>query len=220
MGQKQDRRMRALESRILIAATLIGFAFVPAVTWSGVRGTAHDFSMSSWSTQGDLCVPCHTSHVPKKSTNPLWHQKLKTTSYSLYRSPTMKAVVNQPSPESKICLSCHDGTAALNSFGGKPGNERVKEANRIGTDLSNDHPISFHYDSTLASQDPGIYDPAIKTVPALEGKTIAKSMLVHDSMECTSCHSVHGPDHSVKSAGGLLLINNDGSALCLTCHNK
>ena len=220
MRENEEKRMRVWRSRILFAMLLSCFALVPAVTRSGVRGSAHDFSASSWSARGDMCVPCHTSHIPKKSSNPLWHPKLKNTSYTLYSSTTMKAVVSQPSPESKICLSCHDGTTALNSFGGKPGSERIKAAARIGTDLSKDHPISFRYDSNLAKQDRGLYDPSVKTVPALGGKTITKAMLIHDNMECSSCHDVHGGRATAKTAGNLLLINNDGSALCLTCHNK
>lgn len=210
----------------LLAAAAVAITMIPSASWSGVRGSAHDFSTTSWSMRGDLCMPCHVSHqAADNPVNALSSMSLKkttasTSGFQLYSSPTMKAVMHEPSSASKACLSCHDGTVALNSLGGKPGNMTMKATAKIGPDLGKDHPISFRYDSDLAKKNQGLYDPAIKTVPALRGQTIQKGMLIDGNLECSSCHDVHASKGHAKTAGMLLLVNNDGSALCLTCHNK
>ena len=120
-----------------------------------------------------------------------------------------------PGSRSKLCLSCHDGTVALDSFGGYTGTTNYITGNAlIGTDLSNDHPVSFTYDSSLATTDGGLYDPT--TANSGLGGTIDADLLFNTQLECSSCHDAHN------SAGvaNLLVKANSGSALCMTCHNK
>ena len=135
----------------------------------------------------------------------------------LYDSPTLDATVGQPNNNSKLCLSCHDGTVALENFGGvTTGVTLVTGSARIGPDLSNHHPVSFTYDATLAGDDGGLFDPTTQTSGIVGGGTINEDMLFLTSMECASCHDVHN------STGltNLLIKSNGASALCLTCHNK
>jgi predicted CXXCH cytochrome family protein len=122
--------------------------------------------------------------------------------------------IGQPSASSKLCLSCHDNTLALggttfiSSVGTPAGYANV------GTDLSNDHPISFTYDAALVALDPGL--KPITSPSGIGSGTISSTMLFSGKMECASCHDVH-------NSGGfanLLVKDNAGSALCLTCHNK
>jgi predicted CXXCH cytochrome family protein len=104
---------------------------------------------------------------------------------------------------------------ALDNFGGTTGGTNfIGGGALIGTDLSNDHPVSFVYDANLANSDGGLYDPT-NTQSGLGG-TINEDMLIGAKVQCASCHDVHngyGNPH-------LLLKANDASALCLTCHNK
>ncbi len=65
----------------------------------------------------------------------------------------------------------------------------------------------------------GLYDPATKTVSSL-GKTIRDGMLVNNKVECSSCHDIHKTKGYSASSVQMLLVNNSGSALCFTCHNK
>ena len=66
----------------------------------------------------------------------------------------------QPDGVSLLCLSCHDGTVALDAYGGDPGNAgTIGDQFDLGTDLNNDHPISIVYDSALATLDGGLHDP-------------------------------------------------------------
>jgi hypothetical protein len=56
-------------------------------------------------------------------------------------------------------------------------------------ELVNSHPISFVYDSTLATTDGFLKDPS---QPSTLGRTIAQDLLDPSSkMQCTSCHIAH-----------------------------
>ncbi|NOX85832.1 MAG: cytochrome c3 family protein [Chlorobi bacterium] len=182
-----------------------------------ISGSAHDFSSETWNPSGEICIVCHTPHHADISVTdaPLWNHQLSTATYTVYSSSTLDATVGQPDGISKLCLSCHDGTVALDNFGGKTnGTTFISGDELLGTDLSDDHPISFVYDATLASTDGGLYDPT--TTNSGLGGTIDADMLFGTKLECASCHDVHNGSGVAK----LLVKSNAASALCLTCHNK
>jgi len=200
----------------LMAISLI--AMRPAL--AAITGSAHDFKSRSWNTTGEICVVCHAPHNASSTIAPLWNHTLTSATFTLYSSPSLNATVGQPSASSKACLSCHDGTVALGSFGGSTGTTFISGGDKLGTDLSNDHPVSFTYDAALATADGTLNNPTVKTVGALGGKTIDAAMLIGHKVECGSCHDVHADEGNSATAGHLLLVNNASSALCLTCHNK
>lgn len=182
-----------------------------------LAGSAHDFSAVGWNTTGEVCVVCHTPHNADATiTNaPLWNHESTVAVFTLYSSATMDAVVGQPDASSKLCLSCHDGTVALDNFGGTTdGTNFISGGSNVGTDLSDDHPISFTYDAALATLDGGLHDP-ITTSSGLTG-TIDEDMLIGGQVQCSSCHDVHNESNIAM----LLKKSNAASALCLTCHDK
>ena len=197
-----------------------------------IVGSKHDFTNSGF-TGGQICVVCHTPHNADISVTdaPLWNHTLSTQTYLLYSSPTLDAIPVQPSASSKLCLSCHDGTVAVDSFGGQPGG-----AFNLGGDvavgagpegLSDDHPISFTYDTALASLDAGLHDPATTQVIIGEGDktkgpdSIANLLLFNGTLQCASCHDVHNNFTALPAPGdNLLKVSLNGSQLCLTCHDK
>ncbi len=180
-----------------------------------ITGTAHDFSSTAWSG-GNICIACHTPHngnqtVPEA---PLWNHTVTSSTFTMYTGTTMDATTSQPSGESLLCLSCHDGTIALDSYGGATGTNYISGSRNLGTNLSNDHPISFDYNTALANLDGGLYDPAV-AVTSLGG-TIEHDLLFGGRMQCASCHDVH----NAQGNSHLLRIANIASALCLSCHDK
>ena len=218
-----------MKKLLILFAALALLAGFSGVAVAGIVGSAHDFSGFSFSG-GQICLPCHTPHNGELVENaPLWNHELSTAVYNLYSTPSMDAVVNQPTGASKLCLSCHDGTVAVDSFGGEPGRMFIDafdaDAN-LGTDLSNDHPISFVYDAALATQDPGLFDPDSKVVTIGSGNftrtgTIAEVMLADNVLQCQGCHSVHNDfTAGTQISDALLKITIGGSELCLACHNK
>ena len=115
----------------------------------------------------------------------------------------------------------------------------------LGTDLTNDHPISFTYnaalvllkgttlrDPTTSAPTSGGGDLVIYRAGAVaQGgpNTIAGQMLftkpgagVADQLECASCHEPHAHGSSADPASNFpfLIKSNQNSNLCLTCHNK
>jgi predicted CXXCH cytochrome family protein len=199
----------------MVALTVMLTLGTGSVVNAGIAGSKHDFSSTGWSG-GEICIVCHTPHNADTSVagTPLWNHAVTASSYTVYSSSTLNAVVGQPSGVSKLCLSCHDGTVALDSFGGATGTHMITGTANLGTNLSNDHPISFTYDTALATADGGLFDPAVKTSGI--GGTVSHDLLFSGKLECASCHDVHNG----LGIANLLRKANTGSALCLTCHNK
>ena len=208
-----------ISKKLIGLAAIAGLFFLGTASAQNIVGSAHDLS-NVQGTNGEICVVCHTPHNADTTVAeaPLWNHEVTGANFTVYSSPTFDGGPSgQPGGASRLCLSCHDGTVALDAFGGgagTPGNVIDPGENAyIGTDLSNDHPISFTYDSALATSDSGLYDPS-STNSGLGG-TIDQDMLFAGSMECASCHDVH--DNSIEP---FLRVTNAVSAMCLTCHNK
>ena len=202
--------------RKILGATL-GLVMVAGFAGAQILGSEHDFSSQGWGTN-EICQPCHTPHNASIALPVvLWNHEVTAATYTLYTSGTMNATTGQPDGVSRACLSCHDGTVALDSFGGSTGQNFIGGDADFGTDLSNDHPVSFAYTDALAGIDGGLYPPTTESSGL--GGTIAADMLFgdgSDQVECASCHDVH----NAANLPSLLLKTNAGSALCLTCHAK
>lgn len=206
-----------------------------------IAGSAHDMSDESYTGgdgsqgSGQICITCHTPHNNTTGETLLWNHTTSTiTSYTVYDSPTLDAkgtatTIGQPIGVSKLCLSCHDGSVAVDSFGGavNPGSAPALPADflvGLDGDLSNDHPISFTYDSALVTDDPGLVDPSTSvTIGTTTGGrkertgAISDVMLVDNMVQCSSCHDVH---NNYTQSTQLLRVTMAGSQLCLTCHDK
>lgn len=198
--------MKKVALAVAVFAVAAGFG-LSAVSQAGtIVGSKHDLS-SLTSTGGQICIACHTPHKADTSVvdAPLWNHKLTTATYTLYDSPTFngKATIGQPAGVSKLCLSCHDGTVALDSFAGTTGTSMIAAAGNLGTDLKMSHPISFTFDTTLITADGELKAPPTGWVN-------------NSKFECSSCHDVHNKSGVTK----MLHIANTASALCLSCHVK
>ena len=186
-----------------------------------IRFTKHNLSVSGPGdiravSETQVCIFCHTPHNSRRDIPYLWNRNDQTTSYTPYQSSTLFAVVGQPTGTSKLCLSCHDGTIALGATLSGPqeipfqGGIRflpVGHTSRLGTDLSDDHPVSFEYDTNLASRNPELTDPSL--LP-LEIRIAADGQL-----QCTACHDPHDD-----TFGKFLVMSNRFSTLCNSCHTK
>jgi hypothetical protein len=72
---------------------------------------------------GDICVYCHTPHGANKQIQaPLWNRTINPGNYTIYDKPTtLMRPIGLPGPNSLTCLSCHDGTIAIDSILNMPG---------------------------------------------------------------------------------------------------
>jgi predicted CXXCH cytochrome family protein len=187
--------------------------------WGGsIRYSKHNLSVSGPGetkavTESQICIFCHTPHSARQDIPYLWNRQDQTASYIPYQSSTLFAKVGQPTGASKLCLSCHDGTIALGAIVSAPEEIRFQGGirfipdgpSRLGTDLSDDHPVSFVYDGNLAQARTGLVDPALLP-PAVKLDNTGQ-------MQCTACHDPHDD-----TFGNFLVMSNQSSALCTACH--
>lgn len=206
---------RTSTSLVVVAVLLLLVAAWPAQ--AAITGSAHDFSAAGWNATSEICIVCHTPHNADSTVAgiaPLWNHELTVSTFTPYSSATLNATVGQPGGVSILCLSCHDGSVALDSFGGAAGGTPMSVTTALlGTDLTNDHPVSFTYDSALYVTDGELVDPG------LGGTGISPLPLFgvsSNQLECATCHDVHNNG----SFGKMLRMGNTNSALCLTCHAK
>lgn len=214
---------RKLGSVVGLGITLLFGFLLPQAANAVISGSAHDFDTAGFSTE--ICNVCHTPHNGNATDAPLWNHGVTTSSFTLYDSSvssTLDAVTAQPVGITKMCLSCHDGSIAIDTFGGATGTNFVTGTALLGTDLSNDHPVAFIYNDALASTDGELHPPSTTAANVIGGAgTIEVDMLFgtagSKTLECASCHDVHNTN---TAASYLLRKDNAGSALCLTCHDK
>jgi predicted CXXCH cytochrome family protein len=207
--------MKHTASKTLVALPVLAFAaLAPTQASASIVGSSHDFSTQlRFRASGEVCVFCHTPHrlaTDSSQIAPLWNRATTMASFTLYSSASLNATPGQPDSNSKACLSCHDGTVAIDTFGGRTGMTIISGSRLLSTDLSNDHPVSFTYDAALATADGGLVTPASASavspgIPLFAGK-----------LQCSSCHQVH--DNSTHPP--FLRADRAGSQLCLRCHTK
>ena len=212
-------------------------------------------------SEADICVFCHTPHGANRSEAPLWNRQLSNAAYTPYSSSSMDAVVGQPNGSSKLCLSCHDGTIAIgavNVLNGRftlqdpatadidmvinpggatmPAGEGVTTGftRNLGIDLSNDHPISFRYDTALALADGDLRDPAEEAHIGNRGGGATPSVpLENEQVQCNSCHDPHirstNNDENIKFLRlnrfqkmdpAAMVFDGANDIICLACHDK
>jgi predicted CXXCH cytochrome family protein len=184
----------------------------------------------------------------------------------------------KPTGFSRLCLSCHDGVIALGSVINKPGSGGylggapttdtlgigamgsqpsavgagmlTGDTRVLGTNLQNDHPVSFVFDSVLATAidtelvDPGPSPTGLNAVtplaPAGGYKTGTKRYPGNDpsdpinQVQCTSCHNPHAVTYpkflraprfqdateTGYLVGDLTRVAPAGQIICLYCHSK
>ncbi len=151
------------------------------VSWAGfatagVVGSKHDLtatgagqSQEQTAVTDEVCVFCHTPHGSDTAAPvPLWNKVLGApgsyTQYSTLQTPTFDSTEAPVGSVSLACLSCHDGTQAMdvviNQPGSDPGSYNPAGAEidpvaigvmtgtpvpTLGQDLTDDHPISMQY---------------------------------------------------------------------------
>ncbi|MBW2735428.1 MAG: hypothetical protein JRH20_23840 [Deltaproteobacteria bacterium] len=112
---------------------------------------------------------------------------------------------------SRLCLSCHDGTVAIDSFNGNTGSMMIAGNALLGTNLSDDHPLGMEWRHQTQM-------PACAHCHSAHGSMANPGPVYffNRRVECPSCHDVHDKD----TIPNLLVMTNTASQLCLHCHGK
>ncbi|MCC6544404.1 MAG: hypothetical protein IT392_07880 [Nitrospirae bacterium] len=188
------------------------------------------------------------------------YDQIWSTSFEAYEVSPPKP--NAPTGYSRLCLSCHDGTIAMGTVVNPPGSGiffpsfdmiyptgqasaggagtmpvgsgvSTGDTRVIGTNLQNDHPVSFVYDTVLALRDEELVDPGAPLVPpAKVGDTTPISPMRrypgnlsgrYDSVQCTSCHNPHAatfPKFLRANFFNEPESPDRGKIICVYCHDK
>lgn len=183
---------------------------------ASIVASKHNLSVSGPGTikataESEICVFCHVPHNSRPA-GPLWNRDQPAGPYTVYTSTTRKVTApGQPNGASLLCLSCHDGTIALGNVASRAtpismagGKDRFAPGDKgyLGTDLSDDHPVSFLYSLVL-------------TNPEIVAPSGSVKLDANGELQCTACHSPHDDAN-----GKFLVVDNIRSALCTTCHRK
>ena len=200
----------------VLAALVLALVAAPAAFGQQIAGTPHDLSGAGYGTT-QICIFCHAPHnaiVPMLA--PLWNHTSTAATYTVYAGiGTLNATPGQPTGPSRACLSCHDGSVAIDAYQGHTGTVNMTGPALLGTDLSNDHPISFAYNTALATADGGLVAPAVNSVGTAPALPLFTSGGTSGMLECATCHQVHSNQFVP-----FLRMSNGASALCLKCHIK
>jgi len=204
-----------MTSSFVGSLSIIGLALIISVSAAveepsdnlGLTGSKHDFTRFGLDEQ-EGCLACHAPS--KEDTDyeaPLWDGSADAgRSYKLYDGSS-----GVPSPSTMLCLSCHDGSSAIDAFGGTDGEvflaDIADSSVQVGEEgnLTGDHPVGVGYPAFDRDYVPGVIVEGDGRVPLPEGR-----------VECISCHEPHG----LYGHDYLLVKSNVRSALCLTCHRK
>ena len=104
-----------------------------------VPGNAMDGDIHTTSTD-EICVFCHTPHGGENSVAPLWNKGITglLNNYTVYSSGTMQGTASLGLTNMSLaCLSCHDGTQAMDNMINQPGSNGYTQA---GASLANVNP--------------------------------------------------------------------------------
>ena len=206
-------------TKLVLGTAVIALAGTSAL--GQIALSEHNFSSYGWSG-GEICKPCHTPHFATMPF-PLWNHALTNATYTMHSGTASASDTTAIDSRSRMCLGCHDGTVALDSFGGRTGTNFIGATGDLGTDLSNDHPIGREavYPQTAEPD----FNPIVvvgTTRYAGLGTNLLRlrNMTINGVTEytvgCSTCHTVHNDgnyDHMVR-------FGNASSALCLSCHIK
>jgi predicted CXXCH cytochrome family protein len=176
------RTVSRLAAVSVLSAAVVGiFGGQPAV--AGIADTKHNLGSgtttgnNSFTKTGEICVFCHTPHAADTAAQaPLWNRVATASpTYATYSSLGTLSLDGGSlaiGSTSAACLSCHDGTQAMNTVGNAPGSGTAATGDWLaglsGTGwtgtrqtsgkmtglaavaadadgLKNDHPVSIQY---------------------------------------------------------------------------
>ncbi|MEW5755236.1 MAG: cytochrome c3 family protein [Pseudomonadota bacterium] len=168
-------KIKTLAAAVATASlTLASAGAMAAITGSKHDLTAAAAGKNSTTGTNEICVFCHTPHGSDTSASvPLWNRKMAApTTYTTYASLNTVSLDGTIAPVGSVslaCLSCHDGTQAMDALINAPGSggysmsapdqawtwatggtadltgRLASGVANLGQDLRNDHPVGVQY---------------------------------------------------------------------------
>jgi predicted CXXCH cytochrome family protein len=153
-------------------------------------------------TGAAFCQECHDPHITSRAAMhaiALGRAHLRSPTTIISFDPHVPGGSAEiPALSSAACLSCHDGSVAIAIQHAIPEQDWIGVVRKVG--LLPSHPVAVAYPDREG------YVPA---------DSLDSRLRLHDGrVECASCHSLYS------SQPNLLIMSNDHSTLCLSCHDK
>ena len=156
---------------LTLGAVMVLSMFAWTTASAQVANTTHNLGSggavgnNTYSGTTEICVFCHTPHGADVSAAvPLWNRTLADpASYTTYDTLGTSSLDGGTAPVGSVsiaCLSCHDGTQAMDALLNDPGsgadvasfdagvwtgNDRPQDIADLSQDLTDDHPIGIQY---------------------------------------------------------------------------
>lgn len=237
--------------KVLIMIFLCVFVLTAVAAYAVVSATKHNFTTTGpGATMPGItvCQLCHIPHGGSTATSglPIWARTNPgANTFTVYNASgagvngftLANTTVNMPGTFSLTCLSCHDGTLAINTITKNTvnvtyapinntasvyvnaGNGRLTTAFNATTgyrpnllqDLRNDHPIGLQYRGTAATN-AGLVNAANGAITNGSYRYPLYGSPA-DRMECASCHDPHD-----SPAGRQPMLRGLTVQICQDCH--
>jgi predicted CXXCH cytochrome family protein len=253
--------------KILVVMVVMGLmVFAAGSAFAKIVNSKHDLTSQTTNSAhvvgGSLssCQYCHTPHLKAAmgtTAAPLWNRSMSasgsfanagaTGNYTVYGASSSGVTgttlsgssVGAPGPNSKTCLSCHDGTLSIATvlvgnqtaptFGGADVTNGGVNSGKlisnstivdtvIGPDLRSDHPVGVVYNSAASAA-------GLSGVINASGQVNGKKWKIYGGgdnvgkVECGSCHDPHGDDSSVAGSTIAPFLKDTKSTMCYDCHS-
>jgi predicted CXXCH cytochrome family protein len=239
--------MRKYRTTLALSAIAVAVLLTGGTARAQIQGTAHDLS-SGFGTN-EICIFCHTPHNANVTVEaPLWNKIASTGPFQMYDSTTIDGEILATGSVSIACLTCHDGTLAIDAYINGPGAGSgtsflaPNSPANVGTDLRNDHPIGIQYggfDPGTGQIDPDFINSTnglqvavinnvqrwwVDTEPTPNATRDKTDMILYTRLNAganqpfVECASCHDP-HTA-AVPKFLRLSNAGSAVCQACHVK
>lgn len=161
---------------VVVATLLVGaFGVSQQVAAASITTTKHNLGTGGTGINkvtvgtSEVCVFCHTPHSAAAGSAPLWNKGATGSAYTTYSTTTSATIDGEVLAVGSIslaCLSCHDGTQAMDNLVNAPGSGgynaagalagytwgganqaagKITSVANLGIDLQNDHPIGIRY---------------------------------------------------------------------------
>jgi len=240
----------------LRVASVAGLSTLLSVSaMAGIETSKHDLRGTNSVSTGtviagatEICVFCHTPHGASDATSaPLWNRAVSATQ-TAYTSSTLDGEITLAGSPSLACLSCHDGTQAMNTVINAPSS--ITDYNydngawigstladikmrgtastiaNLGEDLRNDHPVAIPYAGggwssfNFATGTPTQFQAAAKDPDFRMPKVT--------TIGTVSAWWIEATGDAVRTKGDLILYKRNGDnseatdvgfVECATCHD-
>ena len=239
--------------------SLSGTSGITVFKWGGATGTDLTGVGTIAGNASFYINPCQVCHIPHKAADaamagaPLWNHALSTNTYVTYssgNSARFKALgLTASLGSSTACLSCHDGSVAINQAYGKTTFNANGGTSTTGwyvpawaveTNASKDGPftstgtsnsvgtvavsgrtdLSHMHPIGVSYSDALAVDPTLQPLPT--PGTVFAQMLKgpKQTVECASCHDIHGVIGVSGIQSHSVIVDLNYGKLCETCHQQ